>query len=253
MTATGVPGHLTQGSATRGGIGESTLRPDGTLKVTGEFAYASDMWHEDMLWGHTLRSPHAHARIVSVDTGEALAQAGVYAVLTHDDLPAEVKNYGLEIQDTPALAHGRVRHHGEPVALVAADHPETARRAAAKIKVVYEELPLVTDEASATAPARPCSTRAATTTTPRTPRTRTSCTASPSSTATSRRAAPRPTSWSPANTSSACRTRRSSAPSRGSRCPPRTAASTCTSPPSGSTPTCGRSPPSSACPRRRSA
>ncbi|MFF8457409.1 xanthine dehydrogenase subunit D [Streptomyces albidoflavus] len=155
MTATGVPGHLTQGSATRGGIGESTLRPDGTLKVTGEFAYASDMWHEDMLWGHTLRSPHAHARIVSVDTAEALAQAGVYAVLTHDDLPAEVKNYGLEIQDTPALAHGRVRHHGEPVALVAADHPETARRAAAKIKVVYEELPLVTDEASATAPGAP--------------------------------------------------------------------------------------------------
>ncbi|MFI1311183.1 xanthine dehydrogenase subunit D [Streptomyces albidoflavus] len=155
MTATGVPGHLTQGSATRGGIGESTLRPDGTLKVTGEFAYASDMWHEDMLWGHTLRSPHAHARIVSLDTGEALAQAGVYAVLTHDDLPAEVKNYGLEIQDTPALAHGRVRHHGEPVALVAADHPETARRAAAKIKVVYEELPLITDEASATAPGAP--------------------------------------------------------------------------------------------------
>ncbi|MFE1149114.1 xanthine dehydrogenase subunit D [Streptomyces albidoflavus] len=155
MTATGVPGQLTQGSATRGGIGESTLRPDGTLKVTGEFAYASDMWHEDMLWGHTLRSPHAHARIVSLDTGEALAQAGVYAVLTHDDLPAEVKNYGLEIQDTPALAHGRVRHHGEPVALVAADHPETARRAAAKIKVVYEELPLVTDEASATAPGAP--------------------------------------------------------------------------------------------------
>ncbi|KLI99227.1 xanthine dehydrogenase subunit D [Streptomyces sp. KE1] len=155
MTATGVPGHLTQGSATRGGIGESTLRPDGTLKVTGEFAYASDMWHEDMLWGHTLRSPHAHARIVSLDTGEALAQAGVHAVLTYDDLPAEVKNYGLEIQDTPALAHGRVRHHGEPVALVAADHPETARRAAAKIKVVYEELPLVTDEASATAPGAP--------------------------------------------------------------------------------------------------
>ncbi|MFD6128413.1 xanthine dehydrogenase family protein molybdopterin-binding subunit [Streptomyces diastaticus] len=155
MTATGVPGRLTQGSATKGGIGESTLRPDGTLKVTGEFAYASDMWHEDMLWGHTVRSPHAHARIVSIDTGEALAQAGVYAVLTHDDLPAEVKNYGLEIQDTPALAHGRARHHGEPIALVAADHPETARRAAARIKVVYEELPLVTDEASATAPGAP--------------------------------------------------------------------------------------------------
>ena len=63
-----------------------------------------------------------------------------------------MKNYGLEFQDTPVLAHGKVRHHGEPVALVAADHPETARRAAAKIKVEYRELPVITDEASATAP-----------------------------------------------------------------------------------------------------
>ncbi|MFE2429063.1 xanthine dehydrogenase family protein molybdopterin-binding subunit [Streptomyces sp. NPDC059373] len=155
MGATGIPTKLTQGSQTKGGIGESTLRPDGTLKVTGEFAYASDLWHEDMLWGQTLRSPHAHAEIVSIDISEALAQPGVYAVLTYDDLPTDVKNYGLEIQDTPVLAHGRVRHHGEPVALVAADHPETARRAAAKIKVDYRQLPVVTDEASATAPGAP--------------------------------------------------------------------------------------------------
>ncbi|MFD6533202.1 xanthine dehydrogenase subunit D [Streptomyces sp. NPDC060184] len=155
MATTGTPVGLTQGSPTRGGIGESTLRPDGTLKVTGEFAYSSDMWHEDMLWGHTLRSTTAHAEIRSIDTAEALATPGVYAVLTHDDLPAAVKNYGLEIKDTPALAHGRVRHHGEPVALVAADHPETARRAAAKIRVDYAALPVVTDEASATAPGAP--------------------------------------------------------------------------------------------------
>ncbi|UGY94285.1 xanthine dehydrogenase subunit D [Streptomyces gobiensis] len=151
MGVTRTPTSLTQGSQTKGGIGESTLRPDGTLKVTGEFAYSSDMWHEDMLWGFTLRSPHAHAEIKSIDTSEALAQAGVYAVLTYDDLPTEVKNYGLEIQDTPVLAHGRVRHHGEPVAIVAADHPETARRAAAKIKVEYAELPVVHDEESALA------------------------------------------------------------------------------------------------------
>ncbi|WP_372348094.1 xanthine dehydrogenase family protein molybdopterin-binding subunit [Streptomyces sp. KL116D] len=149
---TGIPFNVTQGSHTKGGIGESTLRPDGTLKVTGEFAYSSDMWHEDMLWGQILRSTVAHAEIVSIDTGEALATPGVYAVLTYDDLPTDVKNYGLEIQDTPVLAHGKVRHHGEPVALVAADHPETARRAAAKIKVEYRELPVITDEASATAP-----------------------------------------------------------------------------------------------------
>ncbi|WP_393076740.1 xanthine dehydrogenase family protein molybdopterin-binding subunit [Streptomyces sp. LN704] len=152
MGTTGTPTKITQGTESRGGIGESTLRPDGTLKVTGEFAYSSDMWHEDMLWGQILRSTVAHAEIVSIDTSEALAQPGVYAVLTYDDLPTVVKTYGLEIQDTPVLAHGKVRHHGEPVAIVAADHPETARRAAAKIKVEYRELPVITDEASATAP-----------------------------------------------------------------------------------------------------
>ncbi|MEU9245527.1 molybdopterin cofactor-binding domain-containing protein [Streptomyces shenzhenensis] len=151
----GTPSKVTQGSPgspAQGGIGESTLRPDGTLKVTGEFAYSSDLWHEDMLWGQILRSTVAHAEIVSIDTGEALAQPGVHAVMTYDDLPTEVRNYGLEVQDTPVLAHGKVRHHGEPVAIVAADHPETARRAAAKIKVEYRELPVITDEASATAP-----------------------------------------------------------------------------------------------------
>ncbi|MBB4984876.1 MULTISPECIES: xanthine dehydrogenase family protein molybdopterin-binding subunit [Streptomyces] len=149
-TTTGIPRDVTQ-NHTKGGVGESTLRPDGTLKVTGEFAYSSDMWHEEMLWGQVLRSTVAHAEIVSIDTSEALKVSGVYAVLTHEDLPA-AKNYGMEFQDTPVLAYGKVRHHGEPVALVAADHPETARRAAAKIKVEYRELPVITDEASATAP-----------------------------------------------------------------------------------------------------
>ncbi|MFE9563182.1 xanthine dehydrogenase family protein molybdopterin-binding subunit [Streptomyces sp. NPDC006487] len=152
---TGIPTEVTQGTQgtrTKGGIGESTLRPDGTLKVTGEFAYSSDMWHEDMLWGQALRSTLAHAEILSIDVSEALTLPGVHAVMTYEDLPTPVKYYGMEFQDTPVLAHGKVRHHGEPVALVAADHPETARRAAAKIKIEYRELPLVTDEASATAP-----------------------------------------------------------------------------------------------------
>ncbi|MFD8156540.1 xanthine dehydrogenase subunit D [Streptomyces malaysiensis] len=152
---TSAPTTLTQATgAARGTVGESTLRPDGTLKVTGEFAYSSDLWHEDMLWGFTLRSPHAHAAIRSIDTGEALALPGVYAVMTHADLPAET-HYGLEIRDQPVLAKDRVRYHGEPVAIVAADHPETARRAAARIAVEYEELPLVVDEATATAPDAP--------------------------------------------------------------------------------------------------
>lgn len=151
---TRVPTALNQGTATKGGIGESTLRPDGTLKVTGEFAYASDLWHEDMLWGCTLRSPYSHAEIRSVDVSEALKLPGVYSVMTHDDLPAKT-HFGLEIQDQPVLAKDRVRYHGEAVAIVAADHPETARRAAAKIRVDYAELPPVHDEESATAPGAP--------------------------------------------------------------------------------------------------
>ncbi|PGH47959.1 molybdopterin cofactor-binding domain-containing protein, partial [Streptomyces sp. Ru87] len=157
MGATRIPTALTQEGRTgtgTGGIGESTLRPDGTLKVTGEFAYSSDLWHEDMLWGHTLRSPHAHAEIRSLDVSAALAVPGVYAVLTHDDLPAGT-HYGLERADQPVLAEDVVRFHGEPVAIVAADHPETARRAAERIRVDYAVLPVVTDEASATAPGAP--------------------------------------------------------------------------------------------------
>ncbi|WP_052851173.1 xanthine dehydrogenase subunit D [Streptomyces avicenniae] len=156
MTApvTGTP-RLTQHAAPADGrIGASTPRPDGTLKVTGAFAYSSDLWHEDMLWGHTLRSPHAHARILGIDIAEALTVPGVTAVLTHADLTAAT-HYGLELSDQPVLAADRVRYQGEAVALVAADHPETARRAAARIRVAYEELPVVHDEASATAPGAP--------------------------------------------------------------------------------------------------
>ena len=125
------------------GIGESPLRPDGTPKVMGEFAYSSDLWADRMLWGTTLRSPHPYARIRSVDVARALALPGVRAVLTHEDVPGR-KTYGLEVPDQPVLAIDVVRYQGEPVAIVAADHPETARRAAGLIDVDYEVLePLV--------------------------------------------------------------------------------------------------------------
>ena len=74
---------------------------------------------------------------------------GVHAVLTHDDVPGQ-KTYGLEFADQPVLASDRVRYHGEAVALVAAEHPEQARRAAEAITVVYEELPVVSDMERAT-------------------------------------------------------------------------------------------------------
>ena len=124
-------------------------RADGTPKTTGQFAYASDLWAAGMLWGHTVRSPHAHARIVEVDISQALAMPGVHAVLTHEDVPGQ-KHYGLEFPDQPVLAIDRVRYHGEPVALVAAEHPEQARRAAEKVDVEYEPLELVTDPERAT-------------------------------------------------------------------------------------------------------
>ncbi|MFC3452347.1 xanthine dehydrogenase subunit D [Amycolatopsis speibonae] len=135
---------------TENGVGASPLRPDGTVKVRGEFAYSSDLWHEDMLWGATLRSPHPYARITGVDITEALAVQGVYAVLTHEDVPG-VNKYGLEHTDQPVLAVDIVRYQGEPVALVAADHPETARRAMKRIKVSYEVLEPVTDSEKAAA------------------------------------------------------------------------------------------------------
>ncbi|MDP9093855.1 MAG: xanthine dehydrogenase subunit D [Actinomycetota bacterium] len=141
-------------SALVGGIGASTLRPDGVPKVTGSFAYSSDLWMDHMLWGATLRSPHARARIRGIDIGPALALAGVSAVMTHDDVPGR-KTYGLEIADQPVLAIDQVRYEGEPVAIVAADHPETARRAAELIAVDYEVLEPITDTRAAMSPDSP--------------------------------------------------------------------------------------------------
>jgi xanthine dehydrogenase D subunit len=143
----GAPTHLS-GATAGGGIGASPLRPDGVLKVRGEFAYASDLWIEGMLWGSTLRSPHPFARIRSVDVREALAVSGVRAVLTAEDVPG-TNRYGLELADQPVLADEAVRYQGEPVALVAADHPEIARQAAKRIRVDYEVWEPVTDPLAA--------------------------------------------------------------------------------------------------------
>ncbi len=127
-----------------GRVGEHTTRSDGVPKVKGEFEYSSDLWMDGMLWGATLRSPHPHARVWSIDTSEAGAMAGVRAVLTHEDVPGR-KVCGMEIPDQPVLAWERIRYQGEPVAIVAADHPETARRALEEVAVEYEVLEPLTD------------------------------------------------------------------------------------------------------------
>jgi CO/xanthine dehydrogenase Mo-binding subunit len=143
-SATPAAAPATRRRLEHGRVGESVRRVDAVPKVAGEFAYASDLHAAGMLWGHTVRSPHAHARILGIDTTRARGMPGVHAVLTHDDVPGE-KRYGLEFRDQPVLAFDRVRYYGEPVAIVAAEEPEQARRAAAQVKIDYEELEPVTD------------------------------------------------------------------------------------------------------------
>ena len=127
----------------------ATRRHDGVPKVKGEFAYSSDLEAAGMLWGHTVRSPHAHARVVSIDTDQAARMPGVHAVLTQEDVPGQ-KTYGLDFPDQPVLADERVRYFGEAVAIVAAEEPEQARRAAEAVKVVYEPLEPIVDPERAT-------------------------------------------------------------------------------------------------------
>ena len=135
-------------------VGITTFRADGVPKVKGEFEYASDMRMEGMLHGATLRSPHPRADIWAIDIGPALAIPGVHAVLTHADVPGR-KTYGMEVPDQPVLAVNHIRYQGEPVAIVAANHPETARRAADAIVVDYRELAPLTDAEAAMAPGAP--------------------------------------------------------------------------------------------------
>ena len=135
-----------------GRVGENAPRPDGIPKVTGDFAFSGDFRHAGMLWGGTLRSPHPSARVLSVDVSRALAMTGVHAALTWEDVPGSL-HYGLEHPDQPVLADGVVRYQGEPVAVVAADHPDTVRRALDAIVVDYRELqPLIDPELAEEAP-----------------------------------------------------------------------------------------------------
>jgi xanthine dehydrogenase D subunit len=129
-----------------GTLGTSASRPDGVAKVQGGFAFSSDMWADNMLWGATLRSPHPYARIVAIDVSGAYAIDGVVTVVTAVDVPGKL-TYGLIVQDQPVFAAigDTVRYSGEPIAAVAADHPETCQRALAAIKVTYEVLTPVTD------------------------------------------------------------------------------------------------------------
>jgi len=123
-------------------IGRSLLKVDAMAKVTGETKFADDLVLPRMLHAKILRSPHPHARILSIDTGLAEALPGVHAVLTGRALPI---TFGIlpVSQDEEALAIQRVRYVGDPVAAVAAVDEETAEAACRLIRVEYEILPAI--------------------------------------------------------------------------------------------------------------
>jgi CO/xanthine dehydrogenase Mo-binding subunit len=125
-------------------IGTSVNRVDGVDKVTGQAKYVGDIAVPGMAEGKFLRSPYAHARIVSIDTAEAERLPGVVTVLTAKDL-GDIHLYlgRKERKDQPIIAVDRALYAGQPVAAVAAVDPFTAEEALSKIHVEYEELPAV--------------------------------------------------------------------------------------------------------------
>ncbi|HYF06152.1 MAG TPA: xanthine dehydrogenase family protein molybdopterin-binding subunit, partial [Acetobacteraceae bacterium] len=143
-------------------IGARTIRPDGAEKVTGRAQYSADYNMPGMIWGKVLRSPHAHARIRSINTAKAEALPGVKAVVTHKDIvefPLD-KSVMLGIQDMRwmcrnVMAREKALFHGHPVAAVAAISEEVAAEACRLIEVDYEILPHVIEIEDAIKPDAP--------------------------------------------------------------------------------------------------
>jgi CO/xanthine dehydrogenase Mo-binding subunit/aerobic-type carbon monoxide dehydrogenase small subunit (CoxS/CutS family) len=131
---------------TEGGdvIGKNVRRIDTPSKVSGRLKYAGDMTMPGMLHVQVLRSPHAHARIVSIDISAAEVMEGVAGVITSADVPGE-DGFGVFVNDQPVMARDKVRYVGEAVAAVAVEDPLIAKRALSSINVVYEPLPAVYD------------------------------------------------------------------------------------------------------------
>jgi CO/xanthine dehydrogenase Mo-binding subunit len=126
-------------------VGASALRVDARGKVTGEAAYPADLCPPDALYAKVLFTDQPHARLLSLDTGAALAVDGVIAVLTADDVP--VNEYGLTMFDQPVLVPvgGVSRWEADHLALVVADTSDAAAAGAAAVAAAWEPLPVVTD------------------------------------------------------------------------------------------------------------
>ena len=138
-------------------VGQSVPRLEGHAKVTGSVEYIHHLRLPGMLHGKIHRSALAHGRIVGIDASAALALEGVHAVITIQDVMTLVPNpyYGPAFHDQPILAHGKVRHVGEPVAVALAVDPHIAEAAADLIQVEYEPFDAVFDEIAAARPDAP--------------------------------------------------------------------------------------------------
>ncbi len=144
-------------------VGTRPIRPDGVDKVTGRAVFAADTRAAGMLWGKVLRSPHAHARILSIDTSKAEALPGVKAVVTAQDFPdiaseeAFVGEGPMNFRDLSQniMARGKALYEGHAVAAVAASTQDIADQALALIDVQYEVLPFVIEVEAAMAPDAP--------------------------------------------------------------------------------------------------
>ena len=131
--------------------GESAPRRDAWEKVTGRACYAIDASIPHMAHAAVVRSERAHAHIAGIDRADAEAAPGVIAVVTADDLGDLGRRFGHIVPDHAVLAVGKVRYYGEPVAVVVAETPHEAADAAALVWVDYDDLPALTDAASALA------------------------------------------------------------------------------------------------------
>src|SRR5262245_16569389 len=146
-----------------GSIGCPLPRLEDERLLRGGSRYVSDLIAtSNALRVAVLRSPHAHARIVAVDTGKARTMPGVITVLTADDLtdiddlPCDWDSPGMDVVPKhPVLVRGRVRYAGQPIAVVAAEAAQAAEEALAAIAVTYQPLPAVADQESAMADGAP--------------------------------------------------------------------------------------------------
>jgi len=152
----------------RFGVGQPVRRVEDSRLLTGRGRFTGDIDLDGQVWGHVLRSPHAHARIAAVDAAAALRMPGVLAVYTADDIrkaelgsikclsPATQPDGSTQpLPPHPILAHRTVRHVGDPVAFVVAETPDLARDAAEAVQVGYQPLPAVADPEAAIDPAAP--------------------------------------------------------------------------------------------------